>query len=98
MVLQAQWELAPAQTATITSSVFIGAMLGTLILGPLGDRIGRKPVFSATAAIIAVFGFGTAATNTFPQLLMVRFMVGFGVGGLTVSMRLLAVQVAYPVH
>jgi MFS family permease len=90
VVLRAEWNLTETQTNSITSSVFIGALAGTLILGPLGDRIGRKPVFTVTAAIICVFGLWTAATNQFETLLACRFMVGFGVGGLTVPFDTLA--------
>jgi hypothetical protein len=81
VVLQAEWGLTDGQTDAITSSVFVGAMLGTLTLGPLGDKLGRKPVFTATAAIISLFGFLTAAATNYPALLMIRFLVGFGVGG-----------------
>jgi putative MFS transporter len=72
------------QTASIASVIFFGAILGTLVLGPLANRIGRKPVFSITAAIICVFGFATAAANSLPVLLLCRFLVGVGVGGLAV--------------
>jgi MFS family permease len=90
VVLRAEWNLTETQTNSITSSVFIGALAGTLILGPLGDRVGRKPVFTITAAIICVFGLLTAAANQFATLLACRFMVGFGVGGLTVPFDTLA--------
>lgn len=90
VVLQSEWNLSPNQTATITSSVFAGAMIGTLVLGPLADRIGRRPVFSITAAIICFFGFATAAANSFEALMLCRFLVGLGVGGLTVPFDTLA--------
>ena len=64
VILQAEWDMTEAQTNSIISSVFVGALVGTLTLGSLGDRIGRKPVFTATAAIICVFGFLTAICNT----------------------------------
>ena len=84
VVLQAEWGLSDEQTATIVSCVFLGAMMGTLILGPVGDWMGRKPVFLLTAALISVAGFATAAAHSFETLLLLRFAVGFGVGGLTV--------------
>jgi putative MFS transporter len=90
VVLQSEWNLSEEQTASITSVVFAGAMIGTLILGPLANRIGRKPVFTITAAIICVFGFATAAANSLPVMLLCRFLVGIGVGGLTVPFDTLA--------
>jgi hypothetical protein len=90
VVLKAVWNLSDHQTATITSSVFVGALLGTLVLGYLGDRCGRKPIFTVTAAIICIAGFATATANNFHSLLFFRFTVGFGVGGLTVPFDTLA--------
>jgi putative MFS transporter len=90
VVLQVEWDLTESQTATITSSVFAGAMIGTLVLGPLADHIGRKPVFTITAAMICVSSFATAAANSFPVLLLCRFCVGLGIGGLTVPFDTLA--------
>ena len=90
VVLQAQWSLTDEETASITSAVFLGASTGTLISGYLGDHFGRKPVFSMTAAIICVFGFATAFTNNLWSLIFCRFMVGFGVGGVTVPFDTLA--------
>jgi putative MFS transporter len=89
-VLQVELDLTESQTATITSIVFVGAMIGALVLGPLTDCIGRKPVFTITSAIICVFGFATAAANSFPVLLLCRFFVGLGIGGLTVPFDTLA--------
>lgn len=84
LILQSQWGLSEGQSDSIVSVVFVGAMMGTLVLTPLGDKRGRKIVFAITAATIAIFGILTAFCNTYPQILMVRFMVGCGVGGLTV--------------
>ena len=90
VVLRAVWNLTDHQAATITSAVFVGALLGTLVLGTLGDKWGRKPVFTLTAAIICISGFLTAVANNFATLLAFRFLVGFGVGGLTVPFDTLA--------
>jgi len=90
MILQDQWDLSPNQTASITACVFAGAFVGTLILGPLGDRIGRRPVFLLGGIIISFFGLTTALSRTFEMLLLNRFWVGFGVGGLTVPFDILA--------
>ena len=90
LAVSVEWDLTPYQTSTITSSIFAGEFVGTLVLGRLGDLLGRKPIFILTAGIIAIFGLGTAATQTYHQLCFVRFMVGFGVGGISVPYDSLA--------
>eukprot|EP00980_Cylindrotheca_fusiformis_P006154 scaffold1319_cov126-Cylindrotheca_fusiformis.AAC.43 len=90
VVLKGEWDLAEQQVNTLFSVVFAGAMVGTLVLSPLGDVIGRRPVFTITAATISIFGIGTAFCQTYNWLLFTRFMVGFGVGGLTVPFDTLA--------
>lgn len=50
IVLQVEWNLTRDETASIASVVFAGALTGTLILGPTADKLGRKPMFTLTAA------------------------------------------------
>lgn len=90
IVLQSQWNLSSRQTAILTSIVFLGQFLGTLTLGPLGDKIGRKPVFLLSASIIAIFGLATAVCNSYIALVLTRMFVGFGVGGLVVPFDCMA--------
>jgi MFS family permease len=90
IVLKDEWDLSDTMTAAITSCLFAGSMLGTLILGPLADSMGRRPVFLAAAFIIGLFGLGTAAATNYFMLVAMIFMVGVGVGGLTVPFDILA--------
>eukprot|EP00554_Chaetoceros_debilis_P006976 CAMPEP_0194073076 /NCGR_PEP_ID=MMETSP0149-20130528/626_1 /TAXON_ID=122233 /ORGANISM="Chaetoceros debilis, Strain MM31A-1" /LENGTH=484 /DNA_ID=CAMNT_0038753033 /DNA_START=138 /DNA_END=1592 /DNA_ORIENTATION=+ len=88
--LQREWEFEESLTSYIASCLFAGATVGTLILGPLGDRWGRKPVLCLAAVIISIFGFVTALCNHYLALFPTFFCVGFGVGGLTVPFDILA--------
>ena len=84
VVLQSRWALSEGQSDLISSVVFLGALVGTLVLTPLGDKVGRKIIFAVTSSTISLFGILSAFCTTYPQILMVRFLVGFGIGGLTV--------------
>jgi MFS family permease len=55
-------------------------MMGTLILGPLADSMGRRPIFSLPLSL--AFWFGTALATNYFMLVAMLFMVGIGVGGL----------------
>lgn len=83
-VLKHEWNLSEGQVDSIVAVVFVGALLGTLVLGTAGDVWGRKPVFFVTSGLIAIAGVATAFCQTYQHLLIARFWVGFGVGGLTV--------------
>jgi len=89
-VLKDKWKLSTEEEALITAIVFGGSILGTLMLGRCGDIMGRRPIFLASASIISFFGVATAFTNRYETFLFARFMVGFGVGGLTVPFDILA--------
>ena len=83
LVLKREWgwddgNESNAKMASITSSMFLGALLGASVLGPLGDKIGRRPTLFRAAFIISFFGLVTAFCDNYIALLLVRFCVGFG--------------------
>ena len=66
---------------SIFSAGVLGAMLGALTFGPLGDRFGRKRVLVAAAVIFGVFTIFTAWSGSHASLLATRFLAGIGLGG-----------------
>jgi putative MFS transporter len=78
------WQLTYLQSAVILLSSGIGAMIGAAFWGWLADRIGRRKVFIAT---VVNFSIATGILAFTPDdgwifLTVLRFFVGFGVGGL----------------
>ncbi len=59
----------------------VGPLIGTIILGPLGDRWGRKWVLFGCALVFGIFTLMTAFITSAPQLALYRFLGGFGLGG-----------------
>jgi AAHS family 4-hydroxybenzoate transporter-like MFS transporter len=66
-------------TAFLWSS--IGIMVGALSAGPIGDRIGRKPLLLGSVAIFGLASLLTAATGSIFMLSVMRFFTGVGIGG-----------------
>ncbi|WP_058912113.1 MFS transporter [Entomohabitans teleogrylli] len=64
--------LAPASI----SLYMAGGMVLQWLLGPLSDRIGRRPVLIAGAAIFTLACLATLATQTMTQFLIARFIQG----------------------
>ncbi|AXL53699.1 4-hydroxybenzoate transporter [Paraburkholderia caffeinilytica] len=59
----------------------IGLMIGSLVVGPLADRIGRRPVMILCSATFGVLSLLTMSVSSVPELVAVRFLTGLGLGG-----------------
>jgi len=86
--------LSRAALGPIFSVGLLGAMLGALTFGPLGDRFGRKRVLVASAVTFGVFTILTAYCGSYAELLAVRFVAGIGLGGATPCFIALASEYA----
>ncbi|MFM0700703.1 MFS transporter [Paraburkholderia sediminicola] len=59
----------------------IGLMIGAVTLGPLADRLGRKKILVLSTFAFGACAFATAFVHTLPELLVIRFLTGIGLGG-----------------
>ncbi len=59
----------------------IGGAAGGVLFGMLADRWGRKFTMALTILMYSVFTGLTALSQTWWQLMILRFLVGMGVGG-----------------
>jgi AAHS family 4-hydroxybenzoate transporter-like MFS transporter len=57
-----------------------GVLLGALFISMLADRIGRRPVIVAAALFVGAMTILTGRVTSVPQLLMMRFLTGIGLG------------------
>lgn len=72
--------------ATLTLSVFLaGFALAPILLGPLSDQYGRRPVLLAGTAVFTLAGLACAAAPTIEVLLGGRLIQGAGAGAGLVS-------------
>ena len=67
--------------ARFTAALMLGAAVGGIVLGGLGDRIGRTRALGVSVLFYSVFAGIGAWVETQGQMLMLRFLVGLGVGG-----------------
>ncbi len=67
--------------ARFTTALMLGAAVGGIFLGSLGDRIGRTRALSVGILFYSVFAGLGALAKTQEQMLVLRFLVGLGVGG-----------------
>ncbi|PIC65056.1 MFS transporter [Sporosarcina sp. P13] len=79
--LAVDWQLTSTEMGWIGSVNSIGMAFGALGFGLLADRIGRKQVFMITLVLFSVASGLSALTTTLWAFLILRFLVGAGLGG-----------------
>ncbi|EIE20417.1 MFS general substrate transporter [Coccomyxa subellipsoidea C-169] len=86
--VRCEWGISPSAESLITSIVFCGTMLGAYGWGVLGDAKGRRVGFAATAAFTFAFGILSAASPNYLSLVVLRGLMGVGLGGAPVAFAL----------
>ncbi|MGG0455415.1 MFS transporter [Bacillus mycoides] len=81
VALQKEWGLSTQEMGWIGSINSIGMAVGALIFGILSDKIGRKSVFIITLLLFSIGSGLTALTTTLAMFLVLRFLIGMGLGG-----------------
>lgn len=80
-VLAKEWVLSPAQVGRIGSIGLAGMFGGAILVGLLADRFGRKLLFQTTLLVFSVATGLCGLAWNYGALLVMRFLVGFGLGG-----------------
>ncbi len=74
------WGIAPASLSVALSASLLGMGLGAALLGPLGDRYGRRTVLAATLAVVGLSSLAAALALDSLQLALCRFFTGAALG------------------
>jgi len=75
------------ELAFLGSAALMGAAVGQVLFGWLGDRLGRRKVYGVTLTVMAIAAVGSALSapvaglSTVTVLILWRFVLGVGVGG-----------------
>lgn len=84
LLIAAEFGATSSQTA-LTLSLFMGGFgAAQLVLGPLSDRIGRRPVLLAALLLYTLGGVASAGASSIAMLLIARCVQGAGAAGGTV--------------
>lgn len=93
-VLSDAWQIPrPLMGQVLTASLF-GLMLGSVFLGRLSDRIGRRPVLIGSVVLFSIGSLITALSQTALHLILTRCFTGIGLGGAVVTALALTAEYA----
>ena len=82
-VLLKEWSVDDSQMKWVISASMIGMAFGSVALGWLGDRIGRKGAYITCIAFLVVGSLASAYAVGVWSLFTYRFITGIGLGGVT---------------
>jgi len=80
--LIASWHASRAAMGPVFGASLVGMLIGALTMGPLADRIGRRPVLLGCTAFVGAMMIATAFAGSIWHLLALRFVTGCGLGGI----------------
>lgn len=79
-MVESQFGLGKMEVGWFGSSALIGAIIGSLASGILGDRYGRRSMLIVSAALFFLSALGSALPSTFGLLITARLIGGLGIG------------------
>lgn len=75
-----EWGLQKAELGPAMSAALFGLAFGSLLSGPLADKIGRKPAVIYSVLLFGGFSLATAWASSIGSLTVLRFITGLGLG------------------
>ncbi len=64
----------------VAASAVVGLLVGALVMGPFTDRFGRRTMYLLDLVFFVVFAVLAALSQNVWELLVFRFLLGFGIG------------------
>lgn len=79
-VISKSWALPTGAFGTVFAAALIGSAVGSFVLAPLADRVGRKRVMVWATVAIGCFTMLCAWAESLRVLELLRFLTGLGLG------------------
>ncbi len=87
-----EWDVPRSAFAPVVSFGYGGMMVGGLVAGFVGDRIGRRAALLGSMWVFGVLTVAAAFVNSTEALTVLRFLAGIGLGGAMPNAAALAAE------
>lgn len=92
--IAAEWGIDRATLGVVLSVELFGMAAGSVLMGSVADRFGRKPTVMGCLAMMAAGMFGAANASSIPMLASVRLLTGLGIGGMLAATSAIVAEVS----
>jgi benzoate transport len=89
-----EWGIDRAALGIVLSMELIGMAAGSVLLGQVADRIGRRPTVISCLVVMAAGMFATTLVGSIEQLAATRLFTGIGIGGMLAATNALVAEYA----
>lgn len=86
------WQLDPRTLGVVFSSGLLGMAVGSVLLGPAADRIGRRRMIILATAVLGLSTLATAGATSIGPLMLLRGITGVAIGALLPSLNTLVAE------
>src|SRR5215211_2737945 len=87
-----EWGIDRAALGVVLSMELIGMAIGSMLLGGLADRIGRRPTILGCLCMMAFGMLMTTTVSGLGTLSMWRVITGLGIGGMLAAINAVAAE------
>lgn len=87
-----EWGIDQSVLGWVLSMELLGMAVGSVLLGGLADKIGRRPTMLGCLAAMTVGMYLAGAANSVDELLVWRLMTGLGIGGMLAAINAAAAE------
>jgi len=88
------WGLDKATLGWVLSMELVGMAVGSVLLGGVADKIGRRPTILGCLVAMSVGMFGASRADGVATLLVWRLLTGLGIGGMLASINAAAAELS----
>ncbi|MFW0794253.1 aromatic acid/H+ symport family MFS transporter [Gordonia sp. CPCC 205515] len=88
--------LTPGQAGALGSYALVGVMIGALLAGTFGDRVGRRRMMLFNIVWFSIGMGATALANNLVTFGILRCLTGIGIGGLVATVGAMIAEFAPP--
>jgi MFS transporter, AAHS family, vanillate permease len=94
--LQQSWAIDADTMGAVFSAGLLGMALGGVLVAPLADRLGRRPLILTALVLMSVGMLASGFAGNVTELIAARIAVGVGIGTALAAMAALAAEVSSP--
>lgn len=88
------FSLGPTDLGILFSAGLAGMGFGALLIGPLGDKMGRRSTVLLCLGILCVGMLVSSMTRNVTELALMRFFTGLGIGGVLANINIVVAEYA----